>query len=63
MAMVCNNRDIIEFVGISPFLRFTLQVAMATMHFHKAKICVSFKNTFSYLGGPKEQFGNGKKLS
>ena len=40
--MVSNNRDII----------FALQVAMATMHFHKAQTCVSLKNIFSYLGVP-----------
>ena len=60
--MVSNDIDIIEFVGTPPFLRFALQIAMATMHFHKAKTCVSFKNIFSYLAGPKEQFGTRKKL-
>ena len=49
--MVTNNRDIIELVGTLPFLRFALQVAMATMHFHKAQICVSFKNIIFVLRG------------
>ena len=44
--MVSNERDIIEFVGTPPFLRFALQVAMVIMHFHKAQTCVSFKNIF-----------------
>ena len=57
----CNNRDIIEFIGTPPVLRFALQVAMATTYFHKAQTCVSFKNIFSYLGGPKELFGIRKK--
>ena len=37
---------------------------MATMHFHKAQTCVSFKKLFPYLGSPKELFGtlrNGHK--
>ena len=54
--MVSNNRDIIEFVGTSPFLIFALQVAMATMHFLKAQTCVSFKNIFSYLGVSRSYF-------
>ena len=61
--MVNNNRDIIEFLGTAPFLRFALQVAMATMHFYKAQTCISFKNIFSHLVGPNEQFGTRKKLS
>ena len=55
--MVRNNRDIIEFVGTTPFLRFALQVAMATMHFHKAQTCVSFKNIFCHIKGvPRSNF-------
>ena len=60
---LAKNRDIIEFVGTPPFLRFALQVAMATMYFHKAETCVSFKNIFCVFRGPKEQFGIRKKLS
>ena len=51
--MVRNNRNIFESVGTPPFLRFALHVVMATMDFHKAQTCVSFKNFFSYLGVPR----------
>ena len=55
--MVSNNRDIIDFVGTNPFLRFDLQVAMETMLVYKVQTCVSFRNIFfPHLGGPKEQF-------
>ena len=49
--MVSNSRDIIEFVDTPPFLRFALQVAMATIHFHKAQTYVSFKNIFFVFRG------------
>ena len=48
------------FVGISPFSRVALQVAIATIHFHKVKTCASFRNIFSYLGGPKVHFDTRK---
>ena len=52
--MVSYNRDIIDFVGTPPFLRFVLLVAMATMHFHKVQTCLSFKNIFfRILGRPR----------
>ena len=52
--MVSYNRDIIDFVGTPPFLRFVLLVAMATKHFHKVQTCVSFKNIFfRILGRPR----------
>ena len=51
--MVRNNRDLIECVGTPPFLRFTLQVAMAPMHFHKAQTCLSFKNIFFVFRDPR----------
>ena len=47
----CNDRDIIDFVGTPPYLKFALPVAMATMHFHKVQTCVSFKNIFFILKG------------
>ena len=55
--MVSNNLDIIDFVDTPPFLRFALQVTMATMHFNKALTCVSFRNIFSYLGVPRSNLG------
>ena len=52
--MVRHNRDIIDFVGTTPFLKFVLLVAMTTMHFHKVQTCVSFKNIFfRNLGIPR----------
>ena len=55
--MVSNNRDIIEFVGTTPFLRFALQVAMATMHFTKPKHVYLLRTFFIVFRGPKVQFG------
>ena len=55
--MVSNNLDIIDFVDTPPFLRFALQVTMATMHFNKALTCVSFRNIFSYLVVPRSNLG------
>ena len=43
----------IDFVGIPPFLRIALQVAMATMHFHIAHSGLLFRNIFCFpLGLP-----------
>ena len=39
----------IDFIGTPPLLRITLSVAMATMHFHIAQICLFLGNV---LGGP-----------
>ena len=39
----------IDFVGKTPFLRNALRVAMATMHFHKAKIHLFFRNFFVHF--------------
>ena len=41
----------IDFVVIPPFLRITLQVAMATMHFHIAQTGLCFKNIVICLLG------------
>ena len=61
--MVSNNRYIIDFVGPPSFLRFALQVVMATMHFHKVQTGVSFRNIFTYYVVHKKQFGVRKNLS
>ena len=53
---------IIDFVGTSLFLRFALQVAMATKHFHKVQNMCIFRIFFSHLAGPKTLYGTRKKL-
>ena len=55
--------DIIDCVSTLPFLGFTLQVGMATIHFHIAQTGLFFRIFFSYLGGPKKQFGTNKNCS
>ena len=45
----------IDFVGESPFLRITLRVVMATMHFHIAKTGLFLENILFYaLRGSRE---------
>ena len=51
--MVRNNRDIIDFVGTPPFLRFALQIAMTSTHFHNVQTCVSFRNFFRIKRVPR----------
>ena len=46
----------IDFVGTAPFLRFTLQVGMVTMHFHIAQTDLFLGTFFSYSGGPRLNF-------
>ena len=53
----------IDFVGILPFLRITLRVAMVTMHFHIAQTGLFLGNIFSHTRYPREQFGTNEKLS
>ena len=53
----------IDFVDTPPFLSITLQVALATMHSHKAKTSLFIQIFFSHSGGPREQFGTNSKLS
>ena len=56
--------NMIAFVGTSPFLRISLRVAMATMHFYIAQTGLFLGNIlFSHLGGPREHFGTHEKLS
>ena len=48
----------IDFVGIPPFLRITLDVAMATMHFHIVQTGLCFRNiVFFFKVGPRKKFG------
>ena len=53
----------IDFVGIPPFLRIALRVAMATMHFHIAQTGLFLGNVFSHSRDPREQFSTREKLS
>ena len=41
----------IDLIGISPFLRIALWVAMATMHFHIAQTDLFVRNIFCIKGG------------
>ena len=53
-----------DFLGAPTFLRITLRVAMATMHFHiLAQTGLFLGNIFSYLGDPREQFGTHEKMA
>ena len=49
--MVNCSGDMIDFVGIPPFLRIALRVAMAAMHFHIAQAGL-FLETFCPLRFP-----------
>ena len=42
--MVSSSGDMLDFVGIPPFLRIALQVAMTTMHFHIAHSGLFFRS-------------------
>ena len=53
----------IDFVDIPSFLRIALQVAMATMHFHRAQTGLFMGNYFFAFKGPRKQFGANLKLS
>ena len=53
----------IDIVGISPFLRIALPVAMETMHFHIGHTNLFLGQFFSHLGAPNKQFGTHYKLS
>ena len=53
----------IDIVGIPPFLRIALPVAMETMHFHIGKPNLFVRATVSHLGAPDKQFGTHEKLS
>ena len=39
----------IDFVGMPPFLRIALRVAMVTMHFHIAQTNLFFRNIFFHI--------------
>ena len=52
----------IDFVDTSPFLRVTLEVAMATMHFHGPKPVYLWGIFLSHSGGPRKIFGTNSKL-
>ena len=54
----------IDFVGITPFLRIALRFPMATMNFHIAQTGLFLGNIFfSHSGDPREQFSTHEKLS
>ena len=53
----------IDFVRTPPFLRITLLVVMATMHFHIAQTGLFWETFFMHLGGSRKQFGTNEKLS
>ena len=53
----------IEFLGLPPFMRIALPVAMETMHFHKAQPNLFLGQLVSHLRAPDKQFGTHEKLS
>ena len=54
----------IDFVGITPFLRIPSRVAMATMHFHIAQTDLFVRNIFFlHLGVHRSKMGTHEKLS
>ena len=53
----------IEFVCIHLLVRIALRIAMVTMQFRKAQMCLLFRNIVFYPFGPKKHFGTNAKLS
>ena len=54
----------IDIVGIPPFLRIALTVAMETMHFHIGQTNLFVMTTlFRNLGASDKQFGTHENLS
>ena len=53
----------IDFVGISPFSRIALRIAMATMHFHIAQTGLFLGKFCFALGDPRKQLITHEKLS
>ena len=51
------------FVGIPPFLRIALRVAMATMHFYIDQTGLFLGNIFSHSEDPREQLITHEQLS
>ena len=53
----------IDFVGLFPFLKIILRVAMETKHSHIAKTKLFKDNFVLHFWGPNKQFGTHEKLS